>query len=231
MLRLTRMNFVKLAIVIFASVAPVWPQAGQLKTADAVLDRYKHALGGADAIAKVQSLTIHGEFEGTGRSGKASLVYYAKPFKTLVKVTRDDGTEGTSGFDGSVSWSIDSQGATIDKDTALEPCAGMPTCNLRSTSPTISKTWTSAESWILKGAAATGYTAPPIGARTIISSMMAAEKSPVETGLAPSPAHPELWSSTNGKGAASAVPLMHGNDPRFSAWSELLASSPRLLPR
>lgn len=58
MLRLRRMRFVKLAIVIFASVAPVWPQAGQLKTADAVLDRYKHALGGADAIAKVQSLTV-----------------------------------------------------------------------------------------------------------------------------------------------------------------------------
>jgi hypothetical protein len=37
--------------------------------------RYKHALGGADAIAKVQSLTVHGEFEGRGVSGKASFVY------------------------------------------------------------------------------------------------------------------------------------------------------------
>jgi len=120
MLRLTRMRFVELAIVIFASVAPVWPQTGQLKTADAVLDRYKHALGGADAIAKVQSLTVHGEFEGAGMSGKASFVYYARPFKTLMKVTRNDGSQVTSGFDGSVSWSIDSQGATIDKDTALE---------------------------------------------------------------------------------------------------------------
>jgi hypothetical protein len=35
------MRFVKLAVFVFASVAPVWPQAGQLKTADAVLDRYK----------------------------------------------------------------------------------------------------------------------------------------------------------------------------------------------
>ena len=120
MLRLTRMRFVKLAIVIFVSVAPVWPQAGQLKTAGVVLDRYKQALGGADAIAKVQSLTVHGEFEGTGMSGKASFVYYAKQFKTLMKATRGDGSQVTSGFDGSVSWSIDSQGATIDKDTALE---------------------------------------------------------------------------------------------------------------
>jgi len=120
MLRLTRMRLVKLAVIVFASVAPVWPQPEQLKTADAVLDRYKHALGGADAIAKVQSLTVHGEFEGTGMNGKASFVYYAKPFKTLMKVTREDGSQVTSGFDGSVSWSIDSQGAAMDKDTALE---------------------------------------------------------------------------------------------------------------
>ncbi len=114
------MRFVKLAIVIFASVAAVWPQAGQLNTTAAVLDRYKNALGGTDAIAKVQSLTVHGEIEGTGMSGKASFVYYAKPFKTLTKVTRGDGSQVTSGFDGSVSWSIDSRGATIDKDTPLE---------------------------------------------------------------------------------------------------------------
>lgn len=114
------MRFVKLAILIFTSVLPAWAQAGQLTTADAVLDRYKHALGGADAIAKVQFLTVHGEFEGTGMSGKASFVYYGKPFKTLMKVTRGDGSQVSTGFDGSVSWSIDSQGATIDKDTALE---------------------------------------------------------------------------------------------------------------
>jgi hypothetical protein len=114
------MRFVKLAIVVFVSVAPVWPQAGQLKTADAVLDRYKHALGGADPIAAVRSLTVHGEFAGTGMNGKASFIYYAKPFKTLMKVTRDDGSQVTSGFDGSVSWTIDSQGATVDRDTALE---------------------------------------------------------------------------------------------------------------
>ena len=114
------MRFLKLAIVIFASVAPLWPQAGQLKTAAAVLDRYQHALGGADAIAKVQSMTVHGEFEGTGMSGKTSFVYYAKPFKTLMKVTRDDGSQRATGFDGSIAWSIDSHGAAIDKDTALE---------------------------------------------------------------------------------------------------------------
>ena len=114
------MRLLKLAIVIFASVAPAWPQAAPLKTADAVLDRYKQALGGVDAIAKVQSETVRGEIENTGTSGKATFVYYAKPFKTLMKVTRANGNQIVVGFDGSVSWSVGPEGASIDKDTALE---------------------------------------------------------------------------------------------------------------
>lgn len=111
---------IKLAILIFACISPVWPQAAPLKTADAVLDRYKHVLGGADAIAKIQSETVRGEIESSSMTGKATFVYHAKPFKTLIKITRPDGSEVTSGFDGSVSWSIDSKGASIDKDTALD---------------------------------------------------------------------------------------------------------------
>jgi len=114
------MRWFKLAIVIFASVAPVWPQAAPLKTADAVLDRYKQALGGVDAIAKVQSETVRGEIKKAGTPGKATFVYYAKPFKTLMKVTRANGNQVVAGFDGSVSWSVGPQGASIDKDTALE---------------------------------------------------------------------------------------------------------------
>jgi hypothetical protein len=114
------MRLIKLAVVIFAGIAPVWPQAAQLKTADAVLERYKQALGGVDAIAKVQSETVRGEIERAGTPGKATFVYYAKPFKTLSKVTRANGEQIVSGFDGSVSWSVDSKGASVDKDTALE---------------------------------------------------------------------------------------------------------------
>jgi outer membrane lipoprotein-sorting protein len=114
------MCLIRLAIVIFAGVAPVWAQAGQLKTAEAVLENYQHALGGVDAIKKVQSETVRGEIEATGMSAKATFTYYAKPFKTLIKVTQPDGTEITSGFDGTVSWTITPQGASLDKDTALE---------------------------------------------------------------------------------------------------------------
>ena len=124
-MRLTNVRLTALTTLIFASAGlilphQVWPQSGQLKTAAAVLDRYKQVLGGVEAIAKVQSETVHGEIEGTGLSGKSTFVSYAKPFKQLFKVTRADGSEVISGFDGEVSWSVDSQGATIDKDTAPE---------------------------------------------------------------------------------------------------------------
>ncbi len=114
------MRSIRLTIVILAAVVSVWAQDAQLKTADAVLDRYKQVLGGVDVIQKVQSETVQGEIEGSGMTGKATFTYYAKPFKTLIKVTRPDGTKILAGFDGSVSWSVTPQGASIDKDTALD---------------------------------------------------------------------------------------------------------------
>lgn len=114
------MNPLKLAIFLTASAVLLWPQEPQLKTANAVLERYKQALGGVDAIREVQSETVRGEIDGTGMSGKSTFVYYAKPSKTLMKIKRADGSEISSGFDGSVSWSIDPEGPTIDKDTALD---------------------------------------------------------------------------------------------------------------
>ena len=114
------MRLIKATIVILAFAALAWPQGGQLTTADAVLESYQHALGGVDAIKKVQSETVRGVIETTGTQGKATFIYYAKPFKTLIRVTRADGREVISGFDGSVSWSVTPQGASIDKDTAVE---------------------------------------------------------------------------------------------------------------
>jgi hypothetical protein len=107
-----------LAIVLFAGVAAGWAHAGEINSVDAVLDRYKQALGGVSAIAKVQSITMRGEIDGAGMTAKARFVYLAKPFKTLIKITRTDGTEVSAGFDGTVSWTVDPKGASIDKDTA-----------------------------------------------------------------------------------------------------------------
>jgi hypothetical protein len=117
--RLRVMRLSKTLAVIRLFPACTWPQAAQLTSAAQVLERYKQALGGGQAIQNVQSMTVRGEMEGTGMAGKATFVYRAKPFKTLIKVTRPDGTEITAGFDGKVSWTITPKGAEIDKDTPL----------------------------------------------------------------------------------------------------------------
>jgi hypothetical protein len=108
-----------ITVALVVSGISVRAQEAQLKTADAVLERYKRALGGVEAIQKVQSMTVHGEAESSARPGKSTFVYYAQPFKSLLKLTRPDGTEITSGFDGKVSWTITSQGASIDKDSPI----------------------------------------------------------------------------------------------------------------
>ena len=118
--RLRSTRLLTAAVVIFQFPACAWPQAARLTTAAQVLDRYKQALGGVQVIQGVQSLTVRGEMEKTGTADKATFVYRAKPFKTLLKLTRPDGTEVTTGFDGSVSWTVTSKGAEIDKDTPLD---------------------------------------------------------------------------------------------------------------
>jgi len=109
-----------LGAIFSAGSTLVRPQSAQLKTVDAVLVRYQHALGGVDVIRDVVSETRHGEIEATGMTGKATFIAYAKPFKSLFKVTRPDGHQVISGFDGRVSWSVTQQGASIDTDTPVE---------------------------------------------------------------------------------------------------------------
>src|SRR5271154_1549676 len=104
--------------VAFACVAPGLTHGEPLKTVDAVLDRYKKALGGVEVIARVQSQTVRGEIESTGMAAKLTFTYFAKPFKTLIRIAQPDGSEVMSGFDGTVSWSVGARGASIDKDTA-----------------------------------------------------------------------------------------------------------------
>jgi hypothetical protein len=58
--------------------------------------------------------------EGSGSKGKSTFVYYAKPFKTLIRVTHPDGAQITAGFDGKLSWTITPVAASVEKDTALE---------------------------------------------------------------------------------------------------------------
>jgi hypothetical protein len=108
------------AITTFLSLSlAAWAQPPEFKTAEQVLDRYKQALGGEDAIRKVQSITAQAEAEGPSGS-KASVTMYGKAFKTLSKVKLPDGTEITSGFDGQTAWTITPKGASIDTDVPVE---------------------------------------------------------------------------------------------------------------
>jgi hypothetical protein len=113
-------RLLKPAAIVFLFPACAWSQAAQLTTAAQVLDRYKQALGGERAIANVQSMTVRGEVESNATPGKATFVYYAKPFRTLFKLTRQDGTQITAGFDGKVSWTMTSKGAALDKGTPVD---------------------------------------------------------------------------------------------------------------
>ncbi len=113
-------RLLKPGVVMFLFPACAWSQVAQLTTAAQVLDRYKQALGGTQAIAKVQSMTVRGEVESSATPGKATFVYYAKPSKSLLKLTGVDGTQITAGFDGKVSWTVTSRGAEIDRGTPLD---------------------------------------------------------------------------------------------------------------
>ncbi len=114
------MRLATITALTIAGGSLAWSQAGQLKTVQAVLEKYQRALGGSDAIKKVQFETRHGELEESGTPGKVAFISYAKPFKALNKVTLPGGGEILSGFDGAVSWTVTPNGAVIDNTSPLE---------------------------------------------------------------------------------------------------------------
>lgn len=69
--RLNGMRLLHSAAVVFLFAASAWPKATELTTTTQILDRYEHALGGAQAIQRIQSLTVRGEMEKKSMAGKA----------------------------------------------------------------------------------------------------------------------------------------------------------------
>jgi hypothetical protein len=118
--RPTGMRHAKTAALILVLGVLAWPQTPPLKTAAEVLERYRQAIGGVDAVKKVQSETRHGEMEQTGMNGKATFVGHARPFLQFNKVILPDGHEVLSGFNGGISWSVSPKGASIDRDSPVE---------------------------------------------------------------------------------------------------------------
>jgi len=99
---------------------PAGAEAPKLESVEAVLTRYQQALGGVEAIRAVQSETRRAEVESSAAPGKTKILFYAKPFRQFVKITRPDGREITTGFDGAVSWTVTAEAASIDHDTPVE---------------------------------------------------------------------------------------------------------------
>jgi hypothetical protein len=67
------MRVINLFALAGVCVAVGWSPSAELKTAQAVLERYQQALGGADAIGKVQSETRRGEVEGSAREARREI--------------------------------------------------------------------------------------------------------------------------------------------------------------
>jgi hypothetical protein len=87
------MRVLSITLCILVCAAPGFSQSPELKTAGAVLERYQQALGGPRAIQRVQAEVVRGEVESSNGSAepvRAEFVYYAKPFRTLYKVTHAD---------------------------------------------------------------------------------------------------------------------------------------------
>ena len=122
--RLSGARFLKPAAVVFLFTACAWPQAAQLTTAEQgsgpLQTGPRREAGHRDR--SIRDRTRRSGKHLNGRQGDLRLLReaYAKPFKTLFKLTRVDGTQITAGFDGKVSWTITPKGAEIDKDTALD---------------------------------------------------------------------------------------------------------------
>lgn len=62
----------------------------RLTTIEQVLDRYKQAIGGVEAIQKVQSETQHGEAEASGMAGKATFVTQTITIKSVTYEPLED---------------------------------------------------------------------------------------------------------------------------------------------
>jgi hypothetical protein len=101
------------ALVVSAVAARSgWPQsAAKLPTAQEVLDRNVKATGGAAALLRYKSMTVHGRLTIPAKNLTLETVDYTKGGdKVLQRVILPDGTENRSGFDGATAWDLDKSG-------------------------------------------------------------------------------------------------------------------------
>jgi hypothetical protein len=109
-----RFNFAIPAVLVTSAVAARsgWPQAAEkLPTAQEVLDHNITATGGAAALLRYKSMTVHGRLTIPAKNLTLETVDYTKGGdKVLQRVILPDGTENRSGFDGATAWDLDKSG-------------------------------------------------------------------------------------------------------------------------
>lgn len=96
-------------LILLISVGAPVRAAGQLPSAQEVIDRYVEAIGGRAAIEGHTSSHAQGSIEivGQGLTGTME-IWAAAPDKTLVTVSFPAaGIESKTGYDGEVGWSVD----------------------------------------------------------------------------------------------------------------------------
>jgi hypothetical protein len=109
-----------------APIPPLHAQpSGQLPTAQEVVDRNVKATGGAAALLRYKSMTVHGHLSDPARSLTVETVDYTKGGdKMLQVVILPDGTRNMSGFDGTTSWGLDASGkVSIDSGDVIQTTA------------------------------------------------------------------------------------------------------------
>ena len=164
------MRFLSMAAVILSASALPWPQAPQLNSADAVLERYKQALGGVDAIKSVQSETTRGEIEATGCRAKRLSSVTPSPLNRSSKSRARTEARLSPGSTALFLGPSRHTGPALIKTLRWNRCAAMPTCNTPFTSRTTSRNSDLRASPISRAITAIGCTEPLTGAKTIINS-------------------------------------------------------------
>src|ERR1041385_125265 len=82
-------------------------------TVDQILDKYVAAIGGRAAVEKVTSVSAHGRIDVPDANLTGTVERLQKaPDKALTRIAFDGVGEQLEGFDGSVGWATDFQGAS-----------------------------------------------------------------------------------------------------------------------
>lgn len=114
------------ALAFFAvSSGVLWSQAAdKLPSVQEILDRYVAATGGRETLLRHKSMTMRGHNHDFASNVDVDGVFYTKDGKSFQKARFSSGKVSLSGYDGQISWNLDSTGkVTIDEGDVIKTAA------------------------------------------------------------------------------------------------------------